>query len=158
MTYATQNSIQGEHISCDPAETFKLGRKLGEQLSGGEILLLNGSFGAGKTILTKGIAAALGIDENEITSPSFTLVNRHDEGRLTLYHLDLYRLPQGFRAAEAVDLEELLSDEQAVIVIEWAERIEDYPLPPPAIWRIEIENEEPRRVRISRPSSEAFAA
>ena len=152
MNLIEQNSIQGSHISRDEAETIRLGRKLGEELSGGEILLLNGSFGAGKTILTKGIAAGLGIDENEITSPSFTLVNRHGEGRLRLYHLDLYRLPQGFRAAEAVDLEELLSDEQAVIVIEWAERIENYPLPPSAVWRIEIEADEPRRIRISHSS------
>lgn len=156
MTVAAQDSIQDEHISHDASETFALGRQIGEGLAGGEILLLNGSFGAGKTVLTKGIAAGLGIDERDITSPSFTLVNVHAEGRLTLYHLDLYRLPGGLGAADAVDLDELLTDAQAVIVIEWAERIEGYPLPSSAVWRIKIEGDDPRRIRIIRPSPEGI--
>ena len=87
----------------------------------------------------KGICAALGIDEEDVTSPSFTLVNPY-EGRLRLYHIDLYRLDEGASAAHAVDLDELLSDERAVIVIEWAERMGKYPLPP-NVWRIGIEGD-----------------
>ena len=141
----------GEWTAATHAETFELGRRTGARLAGGEILLLSGPLGAGKTVFVKGLASALGLDPDEVSSPSFTLVNRHDEGRLVLYHLDLYRLDEGAAAAHAVDLDELLSDERAVIVIEWAERMGRYPLPSPA-WRVLIEGdgEEPRRVRISR--------
>jgi tRNA threonylcarbamoyl adenosine modification protein YjeE len=84
-------------------------------------------------------------------SPSFTLVNRHGEGRLVLYHLDLYRLAEGHSAAHAVELDELLADERAVIVIEWAERMGRYRLPP-TTWRVHIDGdgEDPRRIRITR--------
>jgi tRNA threonylcarbamoyladenosine biosynthesis protein TsaE len=113
-------------------------------------VLLDGPLGAGKTVFVKGIAAALGIDETEVTSPSFTLVNRY-AGRLTLYHLDLYRLPEGPAAAHAVELDELLSDERACIIIEWAARMGRYRLPPP-VWRISItgDGEDPRRIRIEK--------
>jgi tRNA threonylcarbamoyladenosine biosynthesis protein TsaE len=139
----------GEWTSRSAAETFDLGRRVGERLSGGEILLLRGTLGAGKTVFVKGLASALGLDPDDVSSPSFTLVNRHDEGRLTLYHLDLYRLSDGVSAAYAVDLDELLSDERAVIVIEWAERLRNYPLPAP-VYRVRIEGdgEEVRRISI----------
>jgi tRNA threonylcarbamoyladenosine biosynthesis protein TsaE len=140
----------GEWTTAGPSETFELGRRLGARLAGGEILLLSGPLGAGKTVFVKGLAAALGLDPDEVSSPSFTLVNRHDEGRLVLYHLDLYRLDEGPTAAHAVDLDELLSDETAVIVIEWAERMARYPLPSGA-WRLTIEGDgaDPRRVRLA---------
>jgi tRNA threonylcarbamoyladenosine biosynthesis protein TsaE len=140
----------GEWTSHQPSETFALGERVGKQLSGGEIILLDGALGAGKTIFVKGLASALGLDEHDITSPSFTLVNRY-EARLTLYHLDLYRLADGASAAYAVDLDELLLDEQAVIVIEWAERLGNYPLPSP-VYRIRIEGDgdEVRRINIVR--------
>ena len=120
------------------------------RVAGGEILLLGGALGAGKTVFVKGLAAALGVDPDEVSSPSFTLVNRYDEGRLTLYHLDLYRLAEGPGAAHAVELEELLSDERAVIVIEWAERMGRYRLPP-STFRVHIDGdgEDPRRIRIT---------
>lgn len=138
----------GEWTSHEPAETFELGARLGRHLAGGEIILLDGALGAGKTIFVKGLASALGLDEHDVTSPSFTLVNRY-EARLTLYHLDLYRLTDGASAAYAVDLDELLMDERALIVIEWAERLRNYPLPAP-VYRVNIEGdgEEVRRVRI----------
>jgi tRNA threonylcarbamoyladenosine biosynthesis protein TsaE len=113
-------------------ETFDLGRRIGTQLSGGEIILLHGPLGAGKTVFVKGVAAALDVDPEEVTSPSFTLVNPH-AGRLPLFHVDLYRLDEGFGAAHAVDLEELLADERAVVVIEWGERLGNYPLPSNAL-------------------------
>lgn len=122
---------------------------MGARLEGGEILLLSGPLGAGKTIFVKGICAALGVAEEDVTSPSFTLVNPHT-GRLQLYHIDLYRLDEGASAAHAVDLDELLSDEKAVLVIEWAERMGNYPLPG-NVWRIAIEGDgdAPRTIRIS---------
>jgi tRNA threonylcarbamoyladenosine biosynthesis protein TsaE len=152
MTSATHSRIPaGEWLSTDPVETFRLGHRLGVQLRGGEILLLSGPLGAGKTVFVKGIASALDLKPEEVTSPSFTLVNPH-EGRLRLYHVDLYRLEKGAAAAHAVDLEELLSDEDAVIVIEWADRLGAYRFPVET-WRITIAGagEEPRRVTVSSP-------
>ena len=142
---------EGRWTSRGAAETLALGEQAGRRLAGGEIILLDGALGAGKTVFVKGLASGLGLDAGEVTSPSFTLVNRHDEGRLTLYHLDLYRLDEGASAAHAVDLDELLADERAVIVIEWAERMGDYPLPPP-VWEVSIrgDGEEPRTITISR--------
>jgi len=100
-------------------------------------------------MLVKGIASALGIDQEEVTSPSFTLVNPHP-GRLLLYHIDLYRLDEGAAAAHAVDLDEILTDENAVVIIEWAERLGHYPLPE-NVWLISIsgDGDEPRRIAIS---------
>ena len=143
----------GEFISSSPDETFNYGHQLGARLRGGEILLLSGPLGAGKTIFVKGICAALGIDEEDVTSPSFTLVNPYT-GRLQLYHLDLYRLDEGASAAHAVDLDELLSDERAVIVIEWAERMGPYPLPS-NVYHIKLsgDGDSPRTISISKRSA-----
>ncbi|HKN84298.1 MAG TPA: tRNA (adenosine(37)-N6)-threonylcarbamoyltransferase complex ATPase subunit type 1 TsaE [Pyrinomonadaceae bacterium] len=138
----------GEFTSASPEETFNYGHQLGARLQGGEILLLSGPLGAGKTLFVKGICAALGVDEEDVTSPSFTLVNPY-LGRLLLYHVDLYRLDEGASAAHAVDLEELLADEKAVIVIEWAERMGNYPLPG-NVWHITLagDGESPRKISI----------
>ena len=105
-----------------PQETFDLGEKIGENLQGGEVVLLEGGLGAGKTLLTKGILHAIDFDVDEVTSPSFTLVNRYD-ARIRVYHLDLWRIEEN--AAFAVGLEEILEDETAVIIIEWSERLKD---------------------------------
>ena len=149
MTAATQSIPTGEFVSNNEQETFDLGVRIGQQLRGGEILLLNGSLGAGKTVFVKGIAQALDVDEDDVSSPSFTLVNPY-QGRLLLYHIDLYRLDEGASAAHAVDLDELLSDERAVTIIEWAERMGRYPLPPPA-WNVSItgDGDAPRKISIN---------
>lgn len=91
----------------------------------------------------------MGVAEEDVTSPSFTLVNPHS-GRLQLYHIDLYRLDEGAGAAHAVDLDDLLSDEKAVLVIEWAERMGNYPLPC-NVFRINIKGDgaAQRRIAIS---------
>src|SRR5678815_66001 len=149
MTTSVHSQIPiGEWLSDSVDETFKLGARVGQQLQGGEVLLLSGALGAGKTIFVKGLATALGIDGEEVTSPSFTLVNPYS-GRLHLYHIDLYRLDEGASAAHAVDLDELLTNEDAVIVIEWAERLGRYPLPD-TVWRIGIsgDGEDPRKISI----------
>jgi tRNA threonylcarbamoyladenosine biosynthesis protein TsaE len=144
-------SFPAEVISHTEADTFELGERLGSKLAGGEIILLNGPLGAGKTMLVKGIATALGLDPEEVTSPSFTLVNPHP-GRLLLYHIDLYRLDAGVAAAHAVDLDEILTDEKAVVIIEWAERLGRYPLPE-NVWQISIagDGDESRQISISQP-------
>jgi tRNA threonylcarbamoyladenosine biosynthesis protein TsaE len=151
MTTAPQHIIPaGEFHSHSAAETFTLGQQIAAQLTGGEILLLDGPLGAGKTVFAKGLASGLDVDPEEVTSPSFTLVNPY-AGRLPLFHIDLYRLDKGAAAANAVDLEELLSDEHAVIVIEWAERLGNYPLGANAWYvRISGDGEAERTISISR--------
>lgn len=148
MTSTAANNSTREWITSRADETFDLGRQFGEQLAGGEILLLSGPLGAGKTVFVKGLASALGIDPEEVTSPSFTLVNPY-QGRFPLFHIDLYRLDEGAAAAHAVDLDELLNDERAVVVIEWAERLGRYPLPA-NVWTISIsgDGEAPRNISI----------
>jgi len=144
----TPHIQNGEWVSDSSHETFSFGEQVGARLSGGEIILLNGPLGAGKTVFVKGLASALGINPDDVTSPSFTLVNPY-AGRLPLFHIDLYRLDEGASAAHAVDLEELLSNEQAVIVIEWAHRLGQYQLPA-NVWRVDItgDGEEPRVISI----------
>jgi tRNA threonylcarbamoyladenosine biosynthesis protein TsaE len=140
MNPATEQYIStGEWTSRDASETFELGKQIGAHLRGGEILLLDGPLGAGKTIFVKGLAAGLEVDADDVTSPSFTLVNPYD-GRLPLFHIDLYRLDAGASAAHAVDLEELLVNENAVVVIEWAARLGKYPLPP-CVWHVRIQGD-----------------
>jgi len=145
----SQTIPTGEFISFNERETFELGSRIGEGLSGGEILLLNGPLGAGKTVLVKGIAHSLGLDEEDVTSPSFTLVNPH-QGRLLLYHIDLYRLDEGATAAHAVDLDEIIIDETAVVIVEWGDRLGRYPLPG-NVWRLGIagDGDEPRKISVS---------
>ncbi len=102
------------------SETVEAGRALGARLHAGSTVLLYGPLGAGKTAFVRGLATAFNIDSAEISSPTFTLVQEY-RGRLTLYHVDLYRLsPQ---EADDLGLEELAGPE-AVVAVEWAERME----------------------------------
>lgn len=123
-TTRESDAYLGKFITRSAGETFGLAKRIGEQLSGGEVFLLKGDLGAGKTVFAKGLAAGLEIDPSEVTSPTFTLVNPH-QGRLRLYHVDLYRLDAG--AHQELGLEEILDDEKAVTVIEWAERLSIVP-------------------------------
>ena len=152
MSAAEREAVPaGVWESHNDEDTFAVGASIGERLAGGEILLLHGALGAGKTVFVKGVAAGLGLDVEEVTSPSFTLVNRYDGGRLTLYHIDLYRLDEGAGAAHAVDLDELLADERAVLAVEWAERMGRYPLPA-GVWHVRIEGDgdDPRRISVTK--------
>lgn len=112
------------YICNTPEETFEFGEKIGESLQGGEMILLEGGLGAGKTLLTKGILYALDFDVDEVTSPSFTLVNLYKTDEFNVYHLDLWRIEEN--AAFAVGLDEILEDETAVVIIEWSERLKDF--------------------------------
>ncbi len=110
-------------LNCKtPEETFDFGKKFGETLVGGEILLLFGGLGAGKTLLTKGILSALNYDIDEVTSPSFSLVNRYD-AKFTVYHIDLWRIENN--AEFAVGLDEILEEEKSIVIIEWSERLKN---------------------------------
>ena len=141
--------MNGKFVSHTPEETFTLGEKIGENLRGGEIILLSGGLGAGKTLLTKGILFALDFDVDEVTSPSFTLVNLYKTEKFDVFHLDLWRIDEDCDAAFAVGLDEILADETAVVIIEWAERLENYRLPEKVV-KIEItgDGEDVRQVLI----------
>lgn len=108
-------------------ETFELAYGIGEGLSRSQIILLQGDLGAGKTVFAKGIAAGLDIDPAEVTSPTFTIVNEY-QGRMKLYHLDLYRLEGVAGETEGLGLGEIMSDEKGIVLIEWPERmVGNYP-------------------------------
>ncbi len=116
-------------------ETEKIGFELGEKAKSGEIYCLFGDLGVGKTVLTKGFARGLGIDEH-ITSPTFTIINKYS-GRLPLYHFDVYRI------ADPEEMDYIGCDEyffgEGVCLIEWAELISDI-IPDNAQW-IKIEKD-----------------
>ena len=116
-----------------PEETQQLGRALGAALEGGEALLMTGELGAGKTCLTQGIAWGLGVMEYA-RSPTFVLIAEY-QGRMTLYHIDLYRIDD-ILEMEDLSLEEYF-DRGGVCVVEWAEKAE--PLLPPENLAIKID-------------------
>ncbi|AVK62004.1 tRNA (adenosine(37)-N6)-threonylcarbamoyltransferase complex ATPase subunit type 1 TsaE [Lactobacillus sp. CBA3605] len=104
-----------------PDQTMQLGAKLGQMVQPGDLILLDGDLGAGKTTFTKGLAKGLGIDRN-VKSPTFTLIREYHQGRLPLYHMDIYRLEDG--GAEDLGLDEYF-DGDGVSVVEWSEFIQD---------------------------------
>ncbi|MEA5616443.1 tRNA (adenosine(37)-N6)-threonylcarbamoyltransferase complex ATPase subunit type 1 TsaE [Cronbergia sp. UHCC 0137] len=108
---------------ADQQKTFNLGLILGESLPAGSVILLAGELGAGKTTLVQGIGQGLGITD-PIVSPTFTLINEYLEGRLPLYHLDLYRLE--VEEVKGLNLEtywEPMEVTLGIVAIEWAERM-----------------------------------
>lgn len=115
--------------SRSPEETFAFGESIGRKLKPGDAVLLSGGLGAGKTLLTKGIMAALGFDEDEVTSPSFTLVNKYETAEFDVFHIDLWRLEGGIDNAFAVGLEEIVETDDAVVIIEWADLLGDFSFP-----------------------------
>lgn len=106
-------------VTSSPEETVELGKKIGRMLKNGDVIAMQGTLAAGKTTITKGIAAALGI-EDTITSPTFCLISEY-QGKMPLYHMDVYRL----NGAE--DFAELGTDDMiygnGVSIIEWSEKI-----------------------------------
>lgn len=131
-----------------PEEMFSIGDDIARNLNGGEVILLFGGLGAGKTLLTKGIMSGLGYDVDEVTSPSFTLVNLYETERFDVYHIDLWRLDAAINTAEAVGLNEILENERAVTIIEWADRLGDKMLPNTITIKIEGDGDEQRIVTI----------
>ena len=105
-----------------PEETFELGKKIGEAAKPGQVYTLNGDLGVGKTVFTQGVAAGLGITE-PVSSPTFTIVQVYEEGRLPFYHFDVYRI------GDIEEMEEIGYDDyffgEGICLIEWAELIRD---------------------------------
>ena len=106
----------------DPEETFDVGRTIGMNSKPGQIYTLTGDLGVGKTVFTQGVAAGLGITE-PVNSPTFTIIQEYEDGRLPFYHFDVYRI------GDLEEMEEIGYDDyffgQGICLIEWAELIEE---------------------------------
>jgi tRNA threonylcarbamoyladenosine biosynthesis protein TsaE len=129
-----------EHLTRSEAETAGIASDLAATLSPGDVLLLSGNLGAGKTAFVRGLAAGLGIDPEEVSSPTFTLVHEYRGGRFALYHVDLYRLEKA--ATDELGLEEL---HRGVLAIEWPDRL-THALPGARHISIEILDGDQRRI------------
>jgi tRNA threonylcarbamoyladenosine biosynthesis protein TsaE len=113
-------------------DTAALGRELAATLAAGDVLLLYGDLGAGKTAFVRGLAEGLGVDRGEVSSPTFTLIQEYRGGRLPLFHVDLYRIDDA-REFDELGLDEIAED--GVLAIEWADK---YPRPPAHAVRVSI--------------------
>jgi tRNA threonylcarbamoyladenosine biosynthesis protein TsaE len=131
-------------ITRSEEETQQVARELAGSLSAGDVLLLSGTLGAGKTAFVRGLAAGLGIDPAEVSSPTFTLIHEYAAGRLKLFHADLYRLERA--ATDDIGLEEMgVSD--GVLAIEWPDRL-THDMPGARAIVIEIAGDTERRIVI----------
>jgi tRNA threonylcarbamoyladenosine biosynthesis protein TsaE len=136
-----------EILTHSPEETIEQGRQIGAVLKPPALILLSGDLGAGKTTLTKGIAAGLGAArEDDVTSPTFTLVHKYD-GATRVYHVDLYRI-DGFHDLETLGLEDIFS-ENAVVIVEWPDRLKLRTGWPSMEIQLEHVAEETRRILIT---------
>lgn len=138
---------------ASPEATYGIGRAFGERLVAGDVVLFDGGLGAGKTLFVKGVAEALGYDPDEVTSPSFSLVNLYPTGEINIYHIDLWRLDEGIDAAAAVGLGEILDEPNAIVLIEWADRIGGRTFErEPYYVSISGDGDDPRTIRITQKS------
>ena len=115
-------STRGDTIySLSEEETLALGHKMAQSLKGGELIVLEGDLGSGKTVFVRGIASGLGVPEDQVRSPSFALVHEYEGGRCPLFHVDLYRLAGG-EDLEDLGLDEL-TEAGGVVLVEWGEKL-----------------------------------
>jgi tRNA threonylcarbamoyladenosine biosynthesis protein TsaE len=137
--------VVGGRVANSEAETHLLARELAATLNAGDVLLLSGDLGAGKTTFVRGLAEGLGVDPGEVSSPTFTLVHEYRGGRLTLYHADLYRLERA--ATGELGLEEI-GVRDGVLAIEWPDRLA-HDLAGARLIRFELVDDETRRITYS---------
>lgn len=152
------DSLRSTVVSHDPDETRAFGEQLAPILRPGDVILLHGDLGAGKTTLTQGIARGLGIT-GPVQSPTFTLVAEHDghasDGTpLRLYHLDLYRLG-GVDALEAIGFDDLLAPSEGVSIIEWPERADAWLPDAYVLITIDMSSDGSRRFTVSTSPQDA---
>lgn len=142
-----------EVITSSPEETIAFGRSLAVELDTPALVLLYGELGAGKTTLVKGVAAGLGAaPEDEVTSPTYVMVQEYSggQGGGRVYHVDLYRVEQ-LGDLESLGVEDLLA-EDAVVLVEWPERLLSSDWPPSLKVFLEVTGETERRIRVERPA------
>lgn len=133
-----------EFVSRSPEETEALGQRLAQCLKGGEIIAYEGDLGAGKTAFTRGLALGLGITER-VTSPTYTIVNEYEGGRLPLFHFDMYRLADS-EALFDIGWEDYLL-RGGVCAVEWSENVSDA-MEEPITVRIEKLSEDSRKITV----------
>lgn len=133
-------------FSLSEAETYEFGMAFARSLSGGDLLLLEGDLGLGKTVFARGVAAGIGVAPEDVTSPSFTLVQEYTGGRVPLFHIDLYRIEDP-EEVETLGIQELVSG-GAVTVIEWGERLPMHLRRGGIVVRFHDVGEESRRIEI----------
>lgn len=144
--HLTEKGLVREVITHSPEETLALGRELAKELQPPCLVLLQGDLGSGKTTLTKGIVAGLGAArEEEVTSPSFTLV--HEYGG-KVFHADLYRI-ESTRELSSLGLDDLWAQE-AIVIVEWGEKLWDNAPAPRITIQLEYLSSEERRIRVER--------
>ena len=131
-------------ISRSEEETAAVARDFARTLRAGDVVLLSGDLGAGKTAFVRGLAEGLGIDPAGVSSPTFTIVHEYGGGRLRLYHADLYRLERA--ATEDIGLEEM-GVKDGVLAIEWPDRL-THSLPGARPVSLEIVDDTTRRIRV----------
>ena len=134
--------MTARHTTRSEQETTEVAKTLSAELRAGDVILLSGDLGAGKTAFVRGLAEGLAIDPMEVSSPTFTLVHEYRGGRLTLYHVDLYRLDRA--ATGDLGLEELGVGD-GVLAIEWPDRL-THTLEGARTVHIEIVDETTRRI------------
>jgi tRNA threonylcarbamoyladenosine biosynthesis protein TsaE len=136
-----------EFTTTSREETIALGRELAAMLSPPKIVLLRGDLGAGKTTMVKGIAQGFrAASEDDVTSPTFTLVHEYRAPTATLYHIDLYRVDTQ-RELETLGLDDLMSD-NSVLLIEWGEKFERFERERDVDITLESQGEDRRRIRV----------
>ena len=134
-----------ERVTRSEAETAAVASELASTLQAGDVLLLSGNLGAGKTAFVRGLAAGLGIDPDEVSSPTFTLIHEYRGGRLVLYHADLYRLERAGTGDLGLDE---LGVVEGVLAIEWPDRL-SHDIAAARRITIEIVDEQTRMIRWS---------
>ncbi len=134
-----------EFLSKSPPATLALGERMGERLEAGSVIALTGELGCGKTLLTRGICAGLGVSLRQVNSPTFVLVNEY-RGRLPVFHMDLYRLGTESDVVELGITDYLSRTESGVMIVEWAEKIPS--LLPDDLLKVEFEVLSVRQRRI----------
>jgi tRNA threonylcarbamoyladenosine biosynthesis protein TsaE len=149
MTERHGRTGREECVTRSEEETQAVARRLAGGLRAGDVVLLSGNLGAGKTAFVRGLAAGLGVDPRDVSSPTFTLVHEYRGGRLTLYHADLYRL-EG-TATDDLGLEEMgVAD--GVLAIEWPDRL-THGIAGARHVSLEIVSDTERRITVSRQPS-----
>ena len=133
-----------DRVTASEEETQAVGRELSATLRAGDVLLVSGDLGAGKTTFVRGLAEGLGINPGEVSSPTFTIVHEYRGNGLTLYHADLYRLERA--ATDDLGLEEI-GVKDGVLAIEWPDRL-SHELPGARLIRLEVVSDSSRRITI----------
>ena len=133
-----------DRVTASEEETQAVARELSATLRAGDVLLVSGDLGAGKTTFVRGLAEGLGINPREVSSPTFTIVHEYRGNGLTLYHADLYRLERA--ATDDLGLEEI-GVKDGVLAIEWPDRL-THELPGAMLIRLDVVDDASRRITI----------